>query len=389
MEYQIKAYSDIYWSQLVELINKYWKENHPIINKSLFNWQYEGFGSKKGIQNTKLLFIDNKLVGFRGVIPGVYQLPKIKSQKEENEYVNGGSFAMWLVHPDYRGKGFGWELLKEVSKENQVLISVGSNVKTSAPIYLRNGFSYLESLNRYVIPLETEGYTNLLSEEVESSLIEQWIKSIKCYQSDITPFKPEPLSMAILWTLSNERVNLFSLHRNQEFWEWRYMRSPGFKYIFFGNYEYPGVIVARFEKVYSPENMATHNTNVMRIIEIIPSDSQVWEGRNIQGISELLGSVLNWAKKNGCCGADFQCSNRRLEKLLFNVGFKKQTSDYGPGICSLAGLFQPLVYKPAPINALWRINDLSGKTLKVGAEDTYIVKSDNDMDRPNIWPVLD
>ncbi len=99
--------------------------------------------------------------------------------------------------------------------------------------------------------------------------------------------------------------------------------------------------------------------------------------------------VLSWAKEQGCCAADFQCSTRRLDELLFKVGFKLQGFDYLLGICSLAVLFQPFKLKPSPINALWKINYPNGENQNVDPFDTYIVKSDNDMDRTNFWPVFE
>lgn len=45
--------------------------------------------------------------------------------------------------------------------------------------------------------------------------------------------------------------------------------------------------------------------------------------------------------------------------------------------------------KPAPINPLWKINYPNGEKQNVDTFDTYIVKSDNDMDRTNFWPVFE
>ena len=75
----------------------------------------------------------------------------------------GGSIATWLVSPKFRGKGLGYRLIKEVESEFNVLVSLGSNLKTSVPIYLKNNFSLLRVLNRYVIPLDIKGYVKLLN----------------------------------------------------------------------------------------------------------------------------------------------------------------------------------------------------------------------------------
>ena len=128
---------------------------------------------------------------------------------------------------------------------------------------------------------------------------------------------------------------------------------------------------------------------MLRIIEVVPFDARVWNGRQLDDMVGLIMGVLSWAKEQGYCAADFQCSTRRLDELLFKVGFKLQGFDYLPGICSLAGLFQPFKLKPSPINALWKINYSNGEKQNVDLFDTYIVKSDNDMDRINFWPVFE
>jgi len=182
---------------------------------------------------------------------------------------------------------------------------------------------------------------------------------------------------------------LFSLYRSAEFWKWRYVDSPGFSYLFFGEPQNVGIVVARIEKVYCPERKDIHQLKVLRIIEVFPFDARVWNGRQLDDMVGLIMGVLSWAKEQGCCALDFQCSTRRLDELLFKVEFKLQGFDYLPGICSLAGLFQPFKLKPSPINALWKINYPNGEKQNVDPFDTYIVKSDNDMDRTNFWPVFE
>ena len=48
----------------------------------------------------------------------------------------------------------------------------------------------------------------------------------------------------------------------------------------------------------------------------------------------------------------------------------------------MAGLFHPFKYKPDPINAFWRVT-LNGKIIEFDKGKSHIMKSDNDMDRPN------
>ena len=58
-----------------------------------------------------------------------------------------------------------------------------------------------------------------------------------------------------------------------------------------------------------------------------------------------------------------------------------------PAKASLAGLFQPFRRKPAPINGVYHIKEETGLK-NPRTEDLYFVKSDNDMDRTNFWPII-
>ena len=177
------------------------------------------------------------------------------------------------------------------------------------------------------------------------------------------------------------------MHRDADFWDWRYINSTGFKYYFLGDVSNGGVIVVRLEHIISPENSPIHGKRILRIIEMIPEKPEAWNGEVDNDLMYLVKSVLKWGKTEGCIAADFQCSTKRLEKYVIDAGFKKQTSDYGPPLCSLAGLFQPLKFKPMPINALWRVSDPDNNIVEIPVNDTYFVKSNCDMDRPNIWPL--
>lgn len=383
MDVQITSFEEKYWPQLQKLIDEHWESGHPVTDPKLFFWQYKGFGELDDYSAFKLLFVDGKLEGFRGVIPGIYQV-NLSSKKQKLE--PGISFAMWLVTKKYRGQGLGYKLLLESEKMCNIAVTLGTNINTSYPIYIRNNYNTLDALNRYVVPLEATGYAKLLNEGVSKNEIKIWIKRINL-SNPIRPIKPNLINLQNLWDNSNKDVNLFSLYRNEEFWKWRYLDSPGYKYLFFGDPSYGGIVVARIEQVYSPKNKDTDKLKVLRIIEIVPYESKVWNGSNLDNIEEILNGVLAWAYEQGCCAADFQCSTKRLEKLLYNVGFKFQDKNYKPDICSLAGVFEPLVYKPSLVNAHWKVKGDKNDIISIDSYNTYFVKSDNDRDRPAIWPL--
>lgn len=385
MKIEVKNFKEEYWQEIRDLINDEYEKNHPITDLKLFLWQYKGFGEFSDFSAFKLLFVDGKLAGFRGVIPGIYQ---ININNRERKLQSGVSFAMWLMMEKYRGMKLGYKLLCEVEKCSLVTLSLGSNLITATPIYTRNNYSSLKALNRYVIPLEINGYRKLLNKNADVHSIESWIKGFRL-NDRLEPIIPNTIELHQLWDKSNKNINLFSLYRNEDFWQWRYIDSQGYKYVFFGEPTRKGIVVARIESVCDINREKIDDLQVLRIIEIVPYDSNVWNGGNLHDIYEVLCGTLKWAKDNGCCAADFQCSTNRLEKLLYKVGFRLQDENYQPDICSLAGLFQPLKYRPTVINFYWKVRDSEEQIVPISADDTYFVKSDNDQDRPVLWPLVD
>lgn len=384
MEIIIENYKDNNWSYLKKFLKTHWSPDHPILNQKLFSWQYKGFGPLSSKPASKLLYVNGELTGFRGVIPGIYQF----FDNNQRFKLKGGSFAMFLLRPDCRGQSLGGKLFKNVESELDVVLSAGVNVNTAVPIYMKYNYTFLKNLNRYVIPLDYASYHKLLSSNFNKEELKMWEKKINL-SSFTEPIDPKVEQLHELWDRSTSKAQLFSLYRNADFWRWRYKDSPGFIYYFFGDPLNVGVVIARIESVYGPDNPDVHKLKVLRIIEILPFSPDVWEGKNNKDMIDLIQSVLSWGKEHGCCAADFQCSTKRLENILFKVGFKQQNFDYSPDICSLAGLFQPFKLKPAPINALWKVKYPKVVIQKIDPNDTYIVKSDNDMDRTNYWPPID
>ena len=68
---------------------------------------------------------------------------------------------------------------------------------------------------------------------------------------------------------------------------------------------------------------------------------------------------------------------------FWNIRFRGQTASFGPDICSVPIWFQPLSYEGTPINAFFRLS-VPDRQSQIPFGDTYIVKSENDQDRPNL-----
>lgn len=378
---RLRPYKDSDWEHVRDFIRTNWREDHPVCKKTLFDWQFGGFGNDNKKISSLLLLHDDEVIGMRGIIPGLYQVPV---EKKKMRVVQGGSLAMWMIRKDFRGPLLGPMMHLEVQKMMSVITGAGSDPKTSLPIYLANGFSVLNSMNRYVAPLDAQGYLQLLSQKMDIGPIREWAKVLGRCEQSIEPHQPDLDIIARLWEETTFPMRIFSLYRNAEFWKWRYLDSKGFRYHFFGDARDAGLMVARIEIILSNKMKELNGQKVFRILEILPRNSQVWKGEVDTRLIELLQGSIKWALDQGCLAADFYCSTSRLEPILKSVGFRKQDIRSGTRICSLAPLFEPLEYPADPINALFRV-EVPGKGLmNIDFDNTYMVKSENDMDRPNI-----
>lgn len=377
---KIRYYQDIDWKQFQDFTSENWRKDHPILDKGLFEWLFRGYGNSNKKINSIVLLDNQKLIGFRGVIPGVYQVPTTDNKMS---LLQGGAYAMWMISREYRGKKLGLCMLKETEKMSNVLITLGSDINTSAPIYQKSMWSGLEFMPRYIISIKQKEYQLIIKKKLSQ------FHKVECESNilkgvEITmPNSPNINEISKTWKEITFKLGIFSLHRNKEFWQYRYLDHPIFKYHFFGSMKDHGVIVARIENVYTEEGGRNDEVKILRIIEILPNKVSAWEGKADNGFIKLIKGVLNWASKQGCVAADFYCSSIRFESTLYEVGFKKQHNNLGFIQDQFPHNFQPLNYEIDPINIHARIF-INEQLYEVDFESTYIVKSDGDIDRPNI-----
>ena len=375
---RIISYSDQYWDEVKSFIKRNWREDHSICNKELFDWQFRGFGDKKKKLNTFLLFYEDELIGIRGTIPGLYQVPV---HNREMRIVLGGASAMWSIDTSYRYGVFGFMLLNEALKTMNVITGLGSNPKTSLPFYIHTGFKILDSMHRYVAPLEVDGYYKLIAIKSQYKQIREWTRIWDNVTTVVEPHEPNINEISSVWENTTFPLRIFSLYRNADFWRWRYLESAGHRYLFFGEPKSTGIIVARVEEVITTIEPGLDGQKIFRIIEIVPSNTISWRGEIDNNLASLLQGAINWAIYQGCVAVDFYCSTTRFEPVLFEIGLKK--FDINDSICSLALLFQPLKYVEKAVNSFFRVN-IEGVSSNIKFEDTYMVKSDGDQDRPNM-----
>jgi hypothetical protein len=376
---KIIPYKDQYFDALVQYLKVNWAPKHAIYDKNLFDWQYR---IEDNLDSASYLLLNgDRITGFLGNIPSRYY--------NQGTLLNGIGLTMWSVEEQYKNSGVGILLLKESEKYNPVTLTLGCNLNV-VPLYKRMGYTYCDNLHRYVVPLEPIHYKKLLSCEVQLETIDIWHNEILNKKSEtLLPNKISSEQLESLYKSSIQDSFSFSQYRDADFWDWRYSNSKGFIYLYFGDPAYNGVAVVRIESIYCPDNEDLHRTKVLRIIELIPTRTKVWEGETDPLFIELISSVLTWARDEGCVAADFQFSSDRLDHILNSVGFKRQNADYTPELQSLAGLFQPFRYKVNPINFTWKIRNLTNGSSSIERRDVYFVKSDCDMDRPNIWPSVE
>ncbi len=376
---KLRLYEDSDWEKVKFFIHKNWRENHPICKKELFDWQHKGFGNENGKLSSLVLLSNEEVVGFRGVIPGLYQVPFANNQMK---VIKGGASPMWLVRKDFRGM-VSFKMYLKTLQMLPATTAVGFNANTALKFHLRNQFSVLNAIHRYVIPLNSLNYQKILSRDVEISPIEEWVSIRKGSNQAVKPGNPDLNLISEIWEKTTFPQKIFSLFRNADFWKWRYIESTGFKYLFFGDPEKTGVIVARIEKIVSAKKTGLDGQKIFRIIEVIPRSSLAWERKVDKVFTEMIHGVLNWAVDQNCLMADFQCSSTRFDPILTAIGFREQNRFMDEPIFSIPVLFNPINYDFSPINVAFRVDQSVKGHMDIDWNDTYIVKSESDQDRPN------
>ncbi len=365
----MRPYADSDWEEVRAFILQEWGEGHPMACRGLFDWQFRGFGVPADPPaRSLLLFVEGELAGFRGVIPGLYQCPGPQGPT----VLPGGSLAMWRLRQDCRGKGLGLAMHLAADRMLPVLAGAGSNPSTSMPIYLENGVRCLDSMNRYLALLDRDACAAAFGKRVSSvSSLEGEVPG-----PSLSPVKADPVLLAGIWKGATFPAGFFSLYRNAEFWRWRYLESAGFRYETFVDPECSGFAVARLEDPVFPENPEGRPAKVLRLIELVPAFSGSWLGEEDPAFCLFLKRCLDWAKNQGCLAADFHCSSGAFGPLLEKAGFTPEEKTVRNGVTGLPRLFNGETGQGRPINALVRA------PFPVSFERVYMVKSDNDMDRP-------
>ena len=365
----LRPYAENDWSTLRPFIQSQWGAGHPMAERRLFDWQFRGFGHERETVRSLLLFIDGELAGFRGIIPGLYQVPSPRGV----QVLPGGSLAMWMLREEFRGKGLGTIMHEEAERLCPVVTGAGSNPETSVPIYLRKGFRLLESMNRYLTALDPETCVSCFGKP--AAVVPSPARGKG--GAPLAPSGPDAAVLAEIWERSAFEAGFFSLYRNAEFWRWRILESPGFRYETFVDPEGSGFLVAREEKLLEPAGKPRDgHRSVFRLIDLVPAKASTWHGFEDAPFARFLERCLDWARETGCIAADFHCTSGVFAPILSRAGFAREQDLLEGDPPPLPRFFNGGQGPGRPINALAKA------PFGVSFERSYMVKSDNDMDRP-------
>ena len=366
--FSLRPYAESDWVALRVFILCQWGSGHPMADRRIFDWQFRGFGHERLAIRPLLLFIDGELAGFRGIIPGLYQVPSPKDM----QILPGGSLAMWMLREEFRGKGLGRIMHDEAERLCPVVTGAGSNPETSVPIYLQNGFRLLESMDRYLAVLDLQACLAHFGNRAAELPSRACGKNVR----PLAPSGPDPAFLAEIWERSAFEAGFFSLYRNGEFWRWRILESPAFRYETFVDPEGSGFLVARVEPLLSTGGAGFPPSCVLRLIDLVPAGPSTWLGAEDAPFARFLGRCLGWASEKGCIAADFHCTSGVFGPILAKAGFARERDLLKGDIPPLPRLFNGGTSPGRPINALVKAPGVAS------FERVYMVKSDNDMDRP-------
>lgn len=368
-EFKIVPFEEKYFQQLKNLIRDGWNPNH-ILQKSdeLLRWQYTGYGQMGGMR-MPLLFHDDKLIGFRLMIP----IELMLSDNEGNHKVIPSAVStLYFVDANYRGMKLGLKLQLYTIEHYGGYFSIASNTKTSAPIYKKSGAKMLETMNRYFRPLVQD-----ISALIVSDSSKDW--SCKDLKKVIAPHSITARELADAWAKSVEGKNITSLNKSEEFFQWRYLDSPIYKYEYFGSEENGGLIIGRISDLFDGNKQKT-GKKVFRILELIPQNQSVWDGQTDAILSSLIDGVCGWAKEQGCLAVEFYMSSSRFGEVMSEAGFEEINKEE-PLASSVMSYFEPC-------DTGHRLSNVFVQSSQVADdfdfENSYFTLSDADQDRPNI-----
>lgn len=359
-------FEEKYFDQLMDFVKSDWNSNHVLVKSSkLFHWHYTGFGHQSGVR-FPLLFDGDRLIGYRMMTPIEIV---ISDNSTCRQIISSSASSLYYVDKAYRGKKLGVKLENSVIEQYGGYITIAANPVTAVPILKRSGCKMIDTMLRWFRPL-----SNDLAPIAVEECGHRW--------NYITPTVMQPCNMdadtlSDLWNKSIIGKSIISLNRSKDFWQWRYLDDPYYKYHFFKNKS--GVIVARVCSLFD-EDQDVVRQKVLRILEIIPADPNVWDGHSCSELSLLLDGVCGWGLTQDCIAAEFYLSTHRFDSVMKEANFE-EINTQEPLCNSIMSYFEPMC-------STHRLSNVGIMSQFVPNDfdffNSYFTLSDADQDRPNI-----
>lgn len=365
--FRIETFEEQYFDSIKDLVRTGWNPNHVLLKSDvLFRWHYRGFGKNAGIR-FPIVFDGDKIIGYRMMTP----IELIFSDINGNHTIIPlSASSLYYVDSNYRGMKLGVMLEQHVINYYGGYFTIAANPVTAVPILKRSGCKMIDQMLRYFRPLSNDISPIFIGEHYP-----QW----NLIDSDkfIEPCSITAEELSTIWTKSIDGVRLTALNRSKDFWQWRYLDDPIYKYFFFKNQF--GVIVARICSIFN-EHYEKTAYKVLRILEIIPTEQNVWSGSRSEGLSALIDGVCGWGKAQGCLAAEFYTTSSRLDMVMNMACFEEiNTNNYLS--TRILSYFEPA----SNSHRLTNVGILSSLLPEdFDYENSYFTLSDADQDRPNI-----
>ena len=259
---KIVPYNESHFEQLINFLRHSWAANHTVYDKVLFDWQYKGPSMSEAIGF--VLISDTGINGFIGGVPYEFIL--------DSNIKTGAGLAIWVVEESIKNSGIGLFLRKAIEDEFDITYTIGLNLNVTT-MYKKTGYTYYDSLHRYIVPLDSKNYVKFLLHEVDESTIKKWATEIPDTKPAIVSDNIDAHDMESLYLRNVLPYFRLLPLKDASFWKWRYLESKGYKYLFFDSDG--GAIIARIETIHAPKDGTRHGLTCLRIIEIIPKSGEI------------------------------------------------------------------------------------------------------------------
>lgn len=347
MRAEVRSFASVDWMELSLYLREHWGDL-PILDRSLFNWRFSGFGEGEGSPRfaPRILWGNGEVLGFLGAVPGRYQI-----QADSAQVTTGEAITLLLAHPQAHLKDYEEALLVETERRHPVTVCFRASRDTAGNCKER-GYASSGKLLRHLAPLETRGYLDYCVQPPEHEQVEAWAMVVT-EDEPVLPSSPEPTALGRLWldsTLHEGRWVVQGLHRSPRYWQWRYLDRPGGDYLFFGDPPHTPAVVAKVEDVLGKAG------KVLRLLEIVPRDPLAWTVGTDEELAALIRGAAVWAREvHQCVAIDYHVSSSLLMPTLAAAGLRQQ-----PAIVtrkpylSLAENFNPLFAASPDLTAHWK-----------------------------------